>query len=85
MKLAHCLGCFGCWLKTPGMCVEDDAGRQVARAIVQSDTTVLYTPATFGGYSPDWIYMRSGGKGFERQAARNGVSKETLLDQPYAV
>ena len=28
MKLAHCLGCFGCWVKTPGMCVEDDAGRQ---------------------------------------------------------
>lgn len=51
-KLAHCLGCFGCWLKTPGMCVENDAGRQIARAVVQSDVTVLYTPVTFGGYSP---------------------------------
>jgi multimeric flavodoxin WrbA len=53
MKLAHCLGCFGCWLKTPGMCVEDDAGRQIARAVIQSDATVFYTPVTFGGYSPD--------------------------------
>jgi multimeric flavodoxin WrbA len=53
MKLAHCLGCFGCWLKTPGMCVEDDEGRKVARAVVQSDTTVFFTPVTFGGYSPD--------------------------------
>ena len=53
MKLAHCLGCFGCWLKTPGMCVEDDTGRQVAKAAIQSDTLVLYTPVTFGGYSPD--------------------------------
>jgi len=53
MKLAHCLGCFGCWIKTPGMCVEDDAGRQVARAVVQSDTTVFFTPVTFGGYAPD--------------------------------
>jgi hypothetical protein len=53
MKLAHCLGCFGCWLKTPGMCVEDDAGRQIARAVIQSDSTVFYTPVTFGGYSPD--------------------------------
>ena len=53
MKLAHCLGCFGCWLKTPGMCVEDDAGRQIAKAVIQSDTTVFYTPVTFGGYSPD--------------------------------
>jgi hypothetical protein len=53
MKLAHCLGCFGCWLKTPGMCVEDDAGRQIAKAVIQSDTTVFYTPVTFGGYSPE--------------------------------
>ncbi|MGB7435750.1 MAG: hypothetical protein WBW49_10035, partial [Candidatus Acidiferrum sp.] len=22
MKLAHCLGCFDCWMKTPGICVE---------------------------------------------------------------
>ncbi|HUI57062.1 MAG TPA: NAD(P)H-dependent oxidoreductase [Bryobacteraceae bacterium] len=53
MKLAHCLGCFGCWLKTPGMCVEDDDGRRIARAVIQSDTTVFFTPVTFGGYSPD--------------------------------
>jgi len=53
MKLAHCLGCFNCWVKTPGMCVEADAGRDVARAIVRSDVTVLFTPVTFGGYSPE--------------------------------
>jgi multimeric flavodoxin WrbA len=53
MKLAHCLGCFGCWLKTPGMCVENDAGRQIAKVVIQSDTAVLFTPVTFGGYSPD--------------------------------
>jgi hypothetical protein len=53
MKLAHCLGCFGCWVETPGMCVEADAGRQIARAIIQSDTTVFFTPVTFGGYSPE--------------------------------
>ncbi len=53
MKLAHCLGCFGCWIKTPGMCVEDDAGRKIARAIVESDTAVFFTPVTFGGYAPD--------------------------------
>ena len=53
MKLAHCLGCFGCWLKTPGMCVENDAGRQIARAMIQSTVTVLFTPVTFGGYSPE--------------------------------
>jgi len=31
-----------------------------------------------------WIYTRFGGKGFEKEAAKNGVSRERLLDQPYA-
>jgi multimeric flavodoxin WrbA len=52
MKLAHCIGCFDCWLKTPGVCVygEPRAG-QILRAYVQSDTVVLFTPIAFGGYS----------------------------------
>jgi multimeric flavodoxin WrbA len=53
MKLAHCLGCFGCWIKTPGMCVESDEGREVAKAVIRSDVAVLFTPVTFGGYSPE--------------------------------
>ena len=53
MKLAHCLGCFDCWVKTPGMCVEADAGREIAKAVVRSDVTVFFTPVTFGGYSPE--------------------------------
>ncbi|HTZ46521.1 MAG TPA: NAD(P)H-dependent oxidoreductase [Verrucomicrobiae bacterium] len=53
IKLAHCLGCFDCWLKTPGVCVEADAGRDIAKAVIRSDVTVLFTPVTFGGYSPE--------------------------------
>lgn len=53
MKLAHCLGCFNCWVKTPGMCVEADAGRDIAKAVIRSDVAVLLTPVTFGGYSPE--------------------------------
>lgn len=51
LKIAPCLGCFGCWVKTPGVCVIDDAGRDVAKAIVQSDSVVYLTPILFGGYS----------------------------------
>ncbi|HME01041.1 MAG TPA: NAD(P)H-dependent oxidoreductase [Terriglobia bacterium] len=53
MKIAHCLGCFGCWVETPGICKEADAGREIAKAVAQSDTTVFFTPVTFGGYSPE--------------------------------
>jgi multimeric flavodoxin WrbA len=53
IKLAHCIGCFGCWVETPGTCIEADAGRDIARAIIRSEMTVLFTPVTCGGYSSE--------------------------------
>lgn len=50
-KIASCLGCFGCWVKTPGECLTDDDGREIAKAVVQSDLVINITPITFGGYS----------------------------------
>ncbi|MFC2108839.1 flavodoxin family protein [Candidatus Bipolaricaulota bacterium] len=51
LDIAPCIGCFGCWIKTPGECVIDDAGREVTRNIVGSDLVVYLTPIQFGGYS----------------------------------
>lgn len=51
MNIAPCLGCFGCWTKTPGVCVIDDAGREVAKAAARCDLEIFFTPVTFGGYS----------------------------------
>lgn len=51
LELAHCIGCFECWVKTPGECVVDDGARRVARSVIASDLVVLLTPVTFGGYS----------------------------------
>jgi len=51
--VARCLGCFGCWVKTPGICVINDAGREITRKMIQSDLLVLLTPVTFGGYSSE--------------------------------
>ena len=44
---------FGCWVKTPGQCVQDDPAREVARACARADLVVLFTPVTFGGYSSE--------------------------------
>lgn len=49
--VGDCTGCFGCWVRTPGECVLDDAGRQVARQVILGDLVVFLTPVTFGGYS----------------------------------
>jgi multimeric flavodoxin WrbA len=51
MNIAPCLGCFGCWLKTPGKCIINDDGSDLPRKIVQSDILFLLTPVTFGMYS----------------------------------
>lgn len=51
IKLAHCKGCMDCWIKTPGICVSADEGREIIQTIMQSDMIILFTPMTFGGYS----------------------------------
>jgi len=51
LDIAGCLGCFGCWIKTPGKCVIDDPGREMAERFIGADLVVFLTPVTFGGYS----------------------------------
>jgi multimeric flavodoxin WrbA len=53
IEIASCIGCFGCWMKTPGICVINDEQREIARKAVQSDLLVFLTPVTFGGYSSE--------------------------------
>lgn len=54
IPLAHCQGCFECWVKTPGLCKTDgDAGREITGALIGSDLMVILTPVTFGGYSSE--------------------------------
>ncbi len=53
LEIHPCLGCFGCWVQTPGQCLRDDAARDIAAAIINSDLTIYLTPVTFGGYSSE--------------------------------
>ncbi|MGA7469534.1 MAG: flavodoxin family protein [Halobacteriota archaeon] len=52
-RIAGCTGCFGCWVKTPGICVIDDDGREIAKKAAQADLLVCLTPITFRGYSSE--------------------------------
>lgn len=52
-QIANCTGCFGCWFKTPGVCVIDDDCRAITREIARADRLVFLTPVVFGGYHPD--------------------------------
>ena len=48
LKIANCVGCFGCWTKTPGRCVIRDDATRVYPLIAQSDQ-LLYVSRIFCG------------------------------------
>lgn len=53
-EIKPCIGCFGCWLKTPGICVQTrDEANAVARQEIQAGAVILLSEITFGGYSAD--------------------------------
>ena len=44
-QIKHCLGCFSCWTKTPGRCVQkDDMAEELFERYLQADLAVLATP-----------------------------------------
>ncbi|MFA6281289.1 MAG: NAD(P)H-dependent oxidoreductase [Candidatus Omnitrophota bacterium] len=51
INILHCLGCYKCWTKTPGICFQKDVGMEIVYAAAQSDFWVFLTPVTYGGYS----------------------------------
>lgn len=50
-SIKKCSGCFGCWVKTPGECVINDEGNEIAKKIIKSDKCFLLTTIKFGSYS----------------------------------
>ena len=53
MKIGPCSGCFGCWIKRPGMCVQADDIHLLCSKIVASDLLLIVSPISFGGYSSE--------------------------------
>lgn len=47
----YCIGCFGCWLKTPGTCVIKDGFEDMGQRLSQVSEFILISRATFGSYS----------------------------------
>ena len=43
-NINSCLGCFGCWLKTPGKCVRDDDMDILLGKLAECDVAVIATP-----------------------------------------
>jgi hypothetical protein len=48
LDIRYCVGCWGCWVKTPGECLSKDDSAQVCRAVIHSDLTVMASPLVMG-------------------------------------
>ena len=50
LKIANCVGCFGCWTKTPGRCVIRDDAVRVYPRIAESGQVMYISRIRYGGY-----------------------------------
>ena len=48
MDINYCCGCFGCWLKTPGMCVYKDDMEKILKSAVEADLLLVVSPLEAG-------------------------------------
>ncbi|KIX13335.1 iron-sulfur protein [Dethiosulfatarculus sandiegensis] len=48
-KIAPCLGCYSCWVKTKGVCVHKDDAPDLLRKMRKADYLILATPVYLDG------------------------------------
>ena len=70
LPLRYCIGCWGCWVKTPGQCVTRDASLEMDRAVINSDFTLWAAPLKMG---------------FPSALLKMAIDKHLPLIHPYTV
>jgi multimeric flavodoxin WrbA len=48
LPLRYCIGCWGCWVKTPGECISRDASLEMGRAAINADFVLWAAPLKMG-------------------------------------
>lgn len=46
-----CMGCFSCWVKTPGRCVINDRASVIPKYLSECGELIYISPVVYGGYS----------------------------------
>lgn len=48
LTLRYCVGCWGCWVKTPGECSNRDDSPEMGRAVINADFVLWAAPLKMG-------------------------------------
>lgn len=50
--IQNCIGCFGCWTKTPGICVLKDSYNNMGELLSKCYKLIIISKCVYGSYSP---------------------------------
>ncbi|MBV4417836.1 flavodoxin family protein [Clostridium tyrobutyricum] len=48
----NCIGCFGCWIKTPAACVIHDKYKDMGEYLSKCSDVIIISECYYGGFSP---------------------------------
>ena len=48
MDIKHCIGCWSCWVETPGECIIADNSSAICREYINSDFVIFASPIIMG-------------------------------------
>lgn len=51
-EIHNCIGCFGCWIKTPAVCIIRDKYGDMGATLSQSSQVTIISQCFYGGFSP---------------------------------
>ena len=51
-SIHHCIGCFGCWIKTPGICVLKDGSENMGELLSKCHEFIIISKCVYGSYTP---------------------------------
>ena len=51
-NIHHCIGCFSCWVKTPGKCVIKDGYEDMGIRLSRLTELVIVSECVYGSFSP---------------------------------
>lgn len=70
LSLRYCIGCWGCWVKTPGECNSRDASLEMDRAVINAEFVLWAAPLKMG---------------FPAELLKRALDKHIPLIHPYMV